>query len=105
MDLDHVLETLHDCPPKFRREMGQVIGNLLAAAEPQRFEYEVYYLDEEYNCLHKGEVLLATNNLAIACSWCYEYYEKFNIAVCVYQPKHHSYRELYAPWIQPVDTN
>lgn len=46
-----------------------------------------------------GEALIATDNLAIACSYCFDYYTKYGIPICVYQPRHQSYRELYAPWL------
>lgn len=64
----------------------------------QHFEYEVYELDPRYHLCHKGDCILATNNLAVACTYVYEHYKKYKIPCCVYQPKHESYREIYADW-------
>jgi len=62
-------------------------------------EYEVYLLDDTMQLCHKGNAILATDNLAVACSYCYDYYNKHKIPICVYQPRHGSYREHYAPWL------
>jgi hypothetical protein len=62
-------------------------------------EYEVYLLDETMQLCHKGKAILATDNLAVACSYCYDYYNKHKIPICVFQPRHNSYREHYAPWL------
>lgn len=64
------------------------------------FEYEVYLLDDRYQLCHKDEAILATNNLAVACSYCYEDYEKFKRGICVWQPRTNSYREYYATWLE-----
>ncbi len=64
----------------------------------RQFEYEVYDLDPRYHLLHKGDCILATNNLAIACSYVYERYKKYKVPSCVYQPRHENYREVYADW-------
>jgi hypothetical protein len=63
------------------------------------FEYHVYLLDEQYHLRHKGEPILGTDNLAVACSYCYTYYNTFKIPICVYQPRTDGYREHYAPWL------
>ena len=62
-------------------------------------EYEVYLLDSRYQLCHKGEAILATDNLAVACSYCYDQYNKYKTPICVYQPRHGHYREHYAPWL------
>ena len=62
-------------------------------------EYEVYLLDDRYHFCHKGEAILATNNLGVACSYCYDYYNKYKTPICVFQPRHQHYREGYAPWL------
>ena len=59
------------------------------------YEYEVYLMDDTRKCFHKGEVILATNNLAVACSYCYDYFKKFGISIGVYQPRTDGYREHY----------
>jgi hypothetical protein len=66
-------------------------------------EYEVYLLDDKYQLCHKGEAIIATDNLAVACTYVYEYYNKYQIPICVYQPRHGHYRETYAPWITEED--
>lgn len=68
-------------------------------------EYEVYLLDEKCELDTKGEVILATNNLAIACWYCYDYYKKFKIPIGVWQPRHEIFREHYAPWLSDYDPN
>lgn len=64
------------------------------------YEYEVYLLDDKYTLAHKGEAILATNNLAVACSYCYEDYKKFKRGICVWQPRTNSYRDHYASWLE-----
>jgi hypothetical protein len=63
-------------------------------------EYEVYRLDKRYRLSHTGEAIIATNNLAVACSYCFEHYVKYKEPICVFQPRHQVYREHYAPWLQ-----
>jgi hypothetical protein len=63
-------------------------------------EYEVYKLDDRYRLSHMGEAIIATDNLAVACSYCFERYAKYGTPVCVYQPRHQVYREHYAPWLK-----
>ena len=67
------------------------------------YEYEVYLLDARYHLAHKGDVILATNNLAVACSYCSDYYKTYKTPVCVWQPRLQSYREHYAEWFSEDD--
>ena len=104
MHLDRFIELVHQCPIEVRAELSAMVADLMSRADRAPFEYEVYLLDDRFSLMHKGEALLATDNLATACGWCYEYYEKFNIPVCVYQPRIFSYREMYADWLETEDT-
>lgn len=63
------------------------------------FEYEVYRLDDRYQLCHTGDAIIATDNLAVACSYCYDYYNKYKQPICVWQPRHQTYREHYAEWL------
>jgi hypothetical protein len=103
MDLNHFIKLVHACPIEIRAELSNMVASLMSRADRAPFEYEVYLLDPRWRLMHKDDALLATDNLAIACSWCYEYYKKFNIPVCVYQPRTFSYREMYADWLETED--
>lgn len=72
---------------------------MTTTAVPRVYEYEVYLLDETKRLDIKGDVILATNDLAIACSYCYEYYNKFKIPIGVWQPRAEFFREHYADWL------
>ena len=61
----------------------------------QSFEYEVYFMDDTRKRCHTGEVILATNNLAVACSYCYDYFKKYGNSIGVWQPRTQGYREHY----------
>jgi len=70
-------------------------------------EYQVVLMDPTKRAFHQPqEPLLETDNLAIACSFCYEKFQKDGIDIGVYQPRHQCYREHYQadPQPEPEDT-
>lgn len=71
----------------------------MTTTPPRVYEYEVYLLDETKQLDVKGEPILATDNLAVAGSYCYNYYNKFNIPIGVWQPRTGYFREHYAKWL------
>jgi hypothetical protein len=58
-------------------------------------EYEVYYLDATMRRCHIGEKLYESDDLADASTMTFILHRLLGAEVCVWQPRHKHYREIY----------
>ena len=60
-------------------------------------EYQCVYLNPEFKLAHDddAEILLETDNLAIACTFIYHDWLKFKRDIAIWQPRTQGYRGIY----------